>query len=455
MSATSIETAIFRPESRPVRAATSFSKLINHGSLSLALVDQGAVSCGNFLTNVMLARSLAVEQYGIFALFLDAILFLNSLQAALLIYPLTVRCAAMDDEELRHCAGTCVMLTLLMAVPLGLALAGYGFFIGAGSVAVWAVLGQTFWQCQETLRRTLLARRNYARALVGDCVSYVGQVVVLALLIFGHQADVSTAFMAMAGTSVAAALIQGFQVRARSSGLAAAVQMGKSFWFIGRWVMTANLTNLIISVCCSYALFRSHGKAAVGQYAAMANLLKIANPLFITLATMIVPAVALVGAKGERPEAIAAAWRIASGYGIRGTVLLAPFWALLLIFPAQAIALLYRGRPEYMGLETALRLLVGISMLTMINAVMGSIFNGLQRSGLSMAAQVAGAVACLIITIPMTIEFGLNGFLVGTLLAYAAISGSLVAFYIYISRKATAEIASIANHIDPLTNSVA
>jgi hypothetical protein len=75
-----------------------------HPPLRLALFDQGIVSCGNFVTSVLLARSLAVDQYGVFALFLDAILFLNSLQAALLIYPLTVRCAAMDENDLRRCA---------------------------------------------------------------------------------------------------------------------------------------------------------------------------------------------------------------------------------------------------------------------------------------------------------------------------------------------------------------
>ena len=40
---------------------------------SWTLVDQGVVSAGNFLLNVLLARTLSEEDYGEFALFLGAI----------------------------------------------------------------------------------------------------------------------------------------------------------------------------------------------------------------------------------------------------------------------------------------------------------------------------------------------------------------------------------------------
>ena len=400
-----------------------------------ALVDQGAVSCGNFLTNILLARSLAADQYGIFALFLDAILFLNSLQAALLIYPLTVRCQLMDERQLRRCAGTCVILTLLIAIPLGLALAAYGMFIGAASVAIWAVLGQTFWQCQETLRRTLLARRNYSRAILGDCVSYLGQVIIIGFLVMGNRSDVPRAFMAMAATSLIAAVIQGFQIGLLPSAPKAALEMGKSFWFVGRWVMVANLTNVLTSVCCTFTLARSHDDASVGRYAAVSNLLRIANPLFITLATLIVPAVALAAAGGHDRKTLAAAWRVSRHYGLRGAALLVPYWALLMLFPGRALAIFYRGRPEYLGLETDLRILVCISVFTMINAVVASFFNGLHRSRRAMVAQFVGAASCVVVTIPLTIIFGLEGLLAGGLLSNAVIALALVYLYHLLSRE--------------------
>jgi O-antigen/teichoic acid export membrane protein len=408
----------------------------------VALFDQGAVSLGNFVTNVLLARSLPVDQYGVFALFLDAILFLNSLQAALLIYPLTVRCPLMDEKELRRCAGTCVFLTLIMAIPLGVALAVYGVFIGAASVAVWAVLGQTLWQCQETLRRTLLARRSYGRALLGDVISYLGQATIIGLFVWGNKADVPRAFMAMAVTSLAAAIVQGFQVGIKPTGITSVLKTGRHFWLIGRWVMTANLTTLITGVCCSYTLARSHGDASMGQYAALSNLLRIANPMFITLATLIVPAVALVSASGNHPGMLADAWRVSRGYALRGLALLLPYWLLLLAFPNFAISLLYHGRPQYVGLGLDLRIFVGISTLTLINAVFASTFNGLRRNRRALMAQVIGAAFCLVLTLPLTIRFGLQGLLTGMLVSNAAVALSLIVLYYLLTRELRAATES-------------
>ena len=463
MSACPQELRPFRPTPAPVPQDEHHAdEQVRHASerstgnklILGALLDQGVVSAGNFLTNVMLARSLPADQYGVFALFLDAILFLNSLQAALLIYPLTVRSQLMDDNQLRRCSGSCVVLTLIFAVPMGIALAVYSVFIGAASVAVWAVLGQTFWQCQETLRRALLARRSYSRALVGDCVSYIGQVVILGFLIFGHQADVSRAFMIMAATSIAAALIQGFQLRAMPPIPRKILNLGRSFWKTGRWVMVANFTNVITTVCCSFALARSHGDAVVGQFAAVSNLLRIVNPLFITLATLIVPAVALVSASEQSPRTIAAAWRVARHYGLRVGLLLLPYWLFLALFPGRAIALFYRGRPEYTGLEAEVRIFVCISICAVIVAVMASLLNGLRRSRRAMLAQIAGAVACLVVTIPATVYFGLDGLLFGTLISNGTVAAALIFFYLHMSRQIRATSQPIALPMSVLVGSI-
>jgi O-antigen/teichoic acid export membrane protein len=46
---------------------------------SWTLVDQGVVSFGNFLLNVLLARTLSEEDYGEFTLFLGAIFILRTI----------------------------------------------------------------------------------------------------------------------------------------------------------------------------------------------------------------------------------------------------------------------------------------------------------------------------------------------------------------------------------------
>src|ERR1035437_8362464 len=53
-----------------------------------ALTDQAVVSATNFLTNVMLARFMGLREFGIFALAWMSVLFVNSLQTALIISPM-------------------------------------------------------------------------------------------------------------------------------------------------------------------------------------------------------------------------------------------------------------------------------------------------------------------------------------------------------------------------------
>ena len=92
-------------------------------------------------------------------------------------------------------------------------------------------------------------------------------------------------------------------------------------------------------------------------------------------------------------------------------------------------------------METDLRIFVCISALVLINAVMASMLNGLRRSRRSMAAQLVGAAACVVVTIPLTIYFGLEGLLAGTLVSNAAIAGALAILFLDVARRAHAESA--------------
>src|SRR6202044_1937471 len=53
-----------------------------------ALFDQALVSGANFATNVILARSLGIREYGVFALSWMAVLFVSSLQWAFIVSPM-------------------------------------------------------------------------------------------------------------------------------------------------------------------------------------------------------------------------------------------------------------------------------------------------------------------------------------------------------------------------------
>src|SRR4029077_10709614 len=85
---------------------------------SWTLVDQGVVSLGNFLLNVLLARYLVAADYGTFALFLGAIFTLRNVDWSLISYPLSVKLPAASGGERASLLGN----TLLLAAALSLGL---------------------------------------------------------------------------------------------------------------------------------------------------------------------------------------------------------------------------------------------------------------------------------------------------------------------------------------------
>ena len=89
------------------------------------LKDQAIASLGNFITSSLLARHFPHRwQFGAYAILMDTMFFLNSLQAALVNYPLTIS-GASGNEQPRRSATAALLFTLGLLPLLGLGM-GYG-----------------------------------------------------------------------------------------------------------------------------------------------------------------------------------------------------------------------------------------------------------------------------------------------------------------------------------------
>lgn len=63
------------------------------------------------------------------------------------------------------------------------------------------------WQAQETSRQFLLAEFRYRAAVAGDGIAYVGQVLVIAFVLWTGSVTLKTALYAMSATFVFGALV--------------------------------------------------------------------------------------------------------------------------------------------------------------------------------------------------------------------------------------------------------
>ncbi len=121
---------------RRIRASTV-------GTHLWALLDQSVVSLGSVLTSILLARYLTSDTFGMAVLLIAGMLFLNTIHASLIVYPLSVHGARLRGVNSRDYAGVALSATLTLAVPFAFVLA----------VAVVFVSGRAMWVAALALLR--------------------------------------------------------------------------------------------------------------------------------------------------------------------------------------------------------------------------------------------------------------------------------------------------------------
>lgn len=77
-----------------------------------SLTDQALVSLGNFVTQIVLARTLLPHDYGIFAVTFGVMIALNVCHWGLVAYPVSVKAVSCNTDELRSLASHALVLPL-------------------------------------------------------------------------------------------------------------------------------------------------------------------------------------------------------------------------------------------------------------------------------------------------------------------------------------------------------
>jgi O-antigen/teichoic acid export membrane protein len=369
-----------------------------------ALADQGIVSLGNFATGIILVRSLPKVEYGVYFLIFGVLQFLNSLHQSLITYPLSVRGATSDHERLRSLAGSALLFTLLLAMPLSL---GVVIIVGVEnrpSLLPWALAAMFLWQFQETLRRAIMSHLRHREALPGDAISYISQVGILFLLASRGTLTLETTFAVIAGTSLLALVLHGLQLRPAMGGRDHVPSRMRDHWSLGRWVLLTNLITIVTVQAMPWTLAYFHGEDQVAEFGVLAQIMGLSNPIIISIAGLVVPAVAAAAQRG-----VAASRHVALVYGLQGAALLLPYYVAVMLVPNLALRLLTKNNPDYAGLTTPLRLFVIAYMLVFPAQVMQALLNGLGRTRSTFIAQCAFSITTLVVSLPLAAVYGLTG----------------------------------------------
>lgn len=410
-----------------------------------AFADQGIVSVGNFGLSIVLARHFAREQalaeYGAFWVLMELMFFLNGLQGALVVYPLSVRGASLDRHGLGRMTSESLLWTAICApLPfLCMMTTAWVAHIPVG-VGLWAGVAMILWQSQETTRRALMAQNRFRAVCLGDFISYVGQVVLVLLLSRHDSLDLYTTFQTVAATSGLGWLLQSFQLRLRRTTLKSFVAFGIEGWNLGRWMLFGNLTNIFSGALFNWNLAYWAGLEMLGVYQALVNLIRPANPLAFAVATLITPNVARARTThGDRRARI-----VAARFGLLGLILLLPYLGFLIIFPRTSLELFYGAGSSslvYASLVPLAAIAVG---MVYASITLGAFLNGSERPKESFAGQVIYSCSYVVLVMPLSALFGIEGAVWGWLIASTLLATTYVYFTTGFMRGSSARSGSVA-----------
>ena len=372
------------------------------------LTDQGVVSLGAFLVNILLARFLSPSEYGVFALLFGALLGLQVINGSLLFYPLSIRAAVASDAKKAKLIGLTVVSAGLISLALGGVLCVVIIAFGRGDLVLPVAAWFLFWQLQEALRRGLFAEFRHQAALLGDSVSYVGQVIVVAALALVGDLTLPLALFSMAFTSALAALVQSRQLtldlRVGDLSPASLSLIAKDFWSLGSWALGNHLVSLLRIQTFPWLLAASYGPAAAASFQAALNVVNLANPVVIGLGNLIPQAAAR-----ELSRGFGVAWAVARSYAIIGFIPLLLYYAIAILWPGPVLTILYGVDSPYLTLADAVRILAIAWVLGYAADMICSFLHGVGAARRAFGINGLGALAAVITAVPLISAMGPSG----------------------------------------------
>ena len=266
--------------------------------MNWALADQAIISGVNFLTGLLIARFLGIEAFGVFTLVWMAVLFVNSIQMAMISAPMMTIGPKQSDDERPSYYGAVVMQQAIFSTVTSLLLwvgVAYSDLINpqwnVTHLALPLAMALFFFQNQDFLRRFFFTEKRPILALMSDVISYLGRTIVLVLFFLYATLTTSTVLWIIAISSALALAVGFAQIKALAFDSNQLTLVFKRHWVLSKW-MTASAVMQWTSgnyfVLAAGALL---GPVAVGALKAAQNIIGITHILFQGLEN-IVPAAA-------------------------------------------------------------------------------------------------------------------------------------------------------------------
>lgn len=370
------------------------------------LTDQAIVSTGNFGLNILLARSFSENEYGAFAFLLSFILFLNSLHQAFVTFPLSVHSASAPSQRLSYLLALAVSLTLLEAVLFLPVIGGASLSAHRPMLLLPVFLFMLAGQLQEVWRRALIARARHLGALASDSLRYAAALAAVALIAWFRLLSLQLVFLLL----IIASLIAAWPLLPRLLAESDSVRRNlsrelRAHWRLAAPVLSANLLAAFSTQWFLWLLAWGHGLASSAALVALANILGFSSPVMFGLENILVPEIA----RQKNNLSFRNLIELVARRALVGAALVAPFFVIVMIWPAQLLQLFYGAHKSYAQFTLALQLLAAAYVTYLIGYVLSATLRGYRATGAVLKMQLYPALMGVTLGTWFALSFGVTG----------------------------------------------
>jgi len=312
---------------------------------SLSLIDQSVFSVTNFVRNIIVARILSKESYGLFILLFSVLMLLTDVQSTLISTPYTIYSPRLNTEEISKYTGSSIIHQFFFSVfsVTLFIFAGFTIHFGLDQKMVSHIFWSIFFVIplvliRDHLRRICFAQLKITKALVIDTIVFFVQILGLLLLVQFHFVSIQHVFWIM-GLSCLLSSSYWF-LRSYSAFSISFGRITKDFkknWKIGKWAFASGVLWSLKVNLYPWILAYVHGIESSGVWGACIGAVAVANPLILGIQNIILPKTAYVYAKNG-PFVLR---RFIIKSSIIYTTVITPFCFLIILFADEILTILY------------------------------------------------------------------------------------------------------------------
>ena len=409
--------------------------LTRYSHVNWALADQTMVSGVNFLTGILLARYLGLEEFGRFSLAWMAVWFAANIQFA------TVSCPMMSIGPKQTEGEGPAYFGAVLVHALGFGLITFALlWTGVSTVSTvfpdWRIGGLALplaaaglsHGLQDFVRRYFFTARRGAHAFAVDAIRYLGQIAVLIWLFvyFRESMDTAKTLWVIALTAAAAAACAAFYVERVEINAATARGVASRHWRFSKWLTASAVLQWSTGNLFKIAAGALLGVGAVGALSAAEALLNITRVLFQGLGN-VVPGEAARRYHNEGPRALAAYIRRTGALLLAVTAGVA---AVLAAAPEFWLGLAYGA--EFAGYGHLVRWYAVIYLFIALDLPLHYGLQTLEHTRPTFTARAVATAFSLALAQPLTSAFGLVGVMAGLLAAHVLMQ--IVLFHAFVKK---------------------